>query len=496
MNSVIYYSLGLISLIFVIGLGLTGGCEEVLEVCAPCASVEDGDVNVAGDPRIDTTIDGVQAIRQFALQAEAAFHRDLQLLSTAFEVDPEAGMDVLTQAIRKALWVDQVVETAIIRQRARCWVDMELADRAELSCETKLSCNLPLSAGTGERRPDCIGWFVGQCDGSCEGTCYGDSTSSSNCGTQCVGTCVNDGPVFCPGKCYGVCSEACDSYSEDGECAGHCPGQCAGICASTSGFPCSGSCYGRCASDADGGVCDDGECHGKCTQTNGGDAPPGLCRGNVVYREYDPNCGDCAEAAEALAWSRINCEPALVEVAIRFLPGALLQEVDKTALVHKATVLELALSRMATDLAKLSLLLDGEDDAGKMTAESLIPTYTKENPMPEFLEKAEDYGVVQERKYLPLDKLKARVGWMTEFATSGTFKLAAGVLPCVTPALESARAILEQMVPVIETSGGSGNGFDVDRTCSRAKASHLAPCLFSLRDDQLTLINISDMSEE
>jgi hypothetical protein len=98
-------------------------------------------------------------------------------------------------------------------------------------------------------------------------------------------------------------------------------------------------------------------------------------------------------------------------------------------------------------------------------------------------------GVVEDRRYFPLSYLKARVGMLRGTATSGQlFNIAAIPLRCVSPALDEAKTIIDQLIPVEEVDGALAAA----RTCPEPSEDEVAPCLYRIVDDQKILLALSD----
>ncbi|MDD5307405.1 MAG: hypothetical protein PHU25_08795, partial [Deltaproteobacteria bacterium] len=160
---------------------------------------------------------------------------------------------------------------------------------------------------------------------------------------------------------------------------------------------------------------------------------------------------DSQYMAKGLAWAYLECVPASARVGLTVAQGE-----DRAMWLERARVLERVLVRTAGYHAALSLLVDGADDAGGITAGDLnedIPA-AELGPLadPAFLK---GLGVAESRLFLPLENLKARAGLLAEQATSGEFKISAGSLPCVQPALAEALAELQGFLPTVEGASGA-----------------------------------------
>lgn len=488
---------------------MCSGCEEVLQSCSPCGSVGSGDVNISGDPRLDGTIEAIQSIRRWVVQANGRFDEDLEQLEAAFDVSlnrPVAAQDIgiLIDAIEAQLLTNPDLEVVMATESARCWANQDLAITSELECEKRLNCNVHRQILADELVASCNGYFQGDCLVPCRGACFTPSgeDAGASCGTQCVGVCLTC-EQLCPGTCLGRCMGKCTAYGADGLCAGYCDGECQGDCDWVDPFVCEGLCVGACGLEAaeDLSCVQGNECRGRCQDKSGKSI--GKCRGHVRPTGFDDECVECRETAKALAWATMFCEPASVRIGIAFSQD---MTVDRGIYLAKVNVLQRALTRMANDHARLALLVDGADDAGHLLPEHLaeesVPVDGDDGQeYPEFAylddlsqlsylrdgEYIRGFNVVEEKKYLPLQQLKARAGMLAEEGTSGSFKVALGLLECVTPAFQDVHSMLEQLIP---SKVGAGGAIEEDRACSGNDGQDGIPCLYRILDSQTALLGI------
>jgi hypothetical protein len=187
----------------------------------------------------------------------------------------------------------------------------------------------------------------------------------------------------------------------------------------------------------------------------------------------------------------MKCISAKVQVGIHISDAA---TVDRESLVSKAQVLETVLSRLAGDYAKLALWTDGVDVRDELLPADLAMDVAQDTGSAvltalEDPESVSALGVVEDRKYFPLSNLKARIGILGSTATSGQFfNIAAIPLRCVSPALDEAKTIMEQLIPVEEIDGA----LVAARTCPEPTEEEVAPCLYRVVDDQALLLGLSD----
>jgi hypothetical protein len=195
--------------------------------------------------------------------------------------------------------------------------------------------------------------------------------------------------------------------------------------------------------------------------------------------------------AMSLAWSAMVCIPAIVQVGLHISDAA---TADQGSLVNKARVLENVLHRVAENYAKLALLVDGMDVRDELQPEDLVMAAEQDTGSavlaglddPDYVRAL---GVVENRKFFPLSYLKARVGMLVDTATGGQlFKIAAAPLRCVSPALEDAKTIMDQLIPVEESDATLVPA----RACPVPDQDEVAPCLYRIVDDQALLLGLSD----
>jgi hypothetical protein len=434
-------------------------CGETLEVCAPCGSVADGDVNISGDPRIDGTFDAVRGVRLVADEARAALEEDTRTLAAAFgapvtsrdPITPEEAAAVAAAVAKALLSGDGPALATVEYEPAQCFANTQMAVKAQVACEDRSDC--AVSDGCADKAASCTGLCEGVCLAGCAGQCFSPAQDAgADCQGACIGACggVSDAP--CPGRCVGTCTGACSAYEAGGGCAGRCDGLCTGECESATPATCAGQCTGECRVPAARCTSKSGECRGSCPV--GGCL--GRCRGHVKPAGCDrpdrcTGVGECQDMARGLAWAYLECAPASIRVGLDVAQGE-----ERAPWLARAKILERVLGRTAGLHAALALLVDGADDGGGITAgdlnENLSPDELGPLADPAFLKSMQ---VAEARLYLPLENLKARAGLLAEQATSGDFKISAGSLPCVQPALSEALADLQALLPTVEGPSGA-----------------------------------------
>jgi len=468
---------------------LAQGCEEVLEVCAACGDLAEGNITVSGEPRLDGTLEAAYLLWVEARAAADAFDEEMALLAEEYGVPvPASGefgtgdVQALVDAIRAQL-VDTEGITAVFEvEPGRCWIGRDLALERQLACEDRLNCYIPAECAD-EQRGGCTGLCVGFCRDGCEGECYAEaSETNEECLGGCIGGCDTTDPSVCAARCCGSCSVSCSAYNSVAQCDGYCPGLCTGDCVGRIPFECDGLCRGLCQVPHGVGNSCDGECRGDCSNS----ACEGRCRGHFRPEGCDrpdrcESLYDCRETAKNLAWAHLRCEGASARVGLVVSPAF---TGDRATIASQAERVELALASVARSHAALALLVDGEDDTGELTPEDLVEVAAEGGVLPDYVNQPDvlaGYSVVADRVHLPLSALKARLGMLAESATSGDYTLAAGPLPCVIPAFEEAHSMIDSLVPAI----GTGE-LQPDRTSG----------LYRVVDAQQTLLGLAWPSGE
>jgi len=484
------------------------GCEEeILEACPVCGLVDEGAVNISGEPRLDGLIDAVQRVNALAKEIEKNFYGDLDLLVEAFDgsFDPKVAsleeIESFVQKIHSSIFENSQITVTASIEPVECWVDTRLAYEAVLSCQKFLLCFVSQTCEQAAPVGSCSGLCVGECT-SCN-DCFSnieyqidtDTDTDSHveneeCLNSCVGTCIN---ANCHGICLGQCSGSCSSYDNNGDCSGYCSGYCNGLCDFPVPYSCDGACLGRCK-NPDSTISMECECRSDCAESSEEQVVcSGNCRGHSRPLGCEPqNCEDsgleeCREMAKHLAWSAIKCEPA------RFHFGVKMSSVDlseRNRLLSLVRLIEGVLARTAQDHAKLSLLIDGNDDAKEMPLEAL-----EEDDLPEELwvsfgleylkddysdtKFLEDAHVSKQRKYLPLESLKARIAWLSNETAQRDYKIATGINHCIEPAFDDAYKILDTLLPVVMPV--VNNTIEPDRTGG----------LYKILDSQAALLSLA-----
>lgn len=469
-------------------------CEETLEVCAPCGLPSEGNSAVSGDPRIDSALESAIRLEREGDRASAAFDEGLVRLADELGVEllqPSSPGLEDTQAVADALWTSLLgvegVEVQVILDWPTCSVDSSLALRRHVQCETFADCFVTSSCESA-LRGSCTGRCVGMCrvrpEGQdttwCqEGGCFqATDMAGDSCLEGCIGACVTEDGVACPGVCSGACDETCTSYTSTGDCAGFCPGTCRGICTSDEPMECSGDgvCDGLCRlPDAE-----DLSCPGLCLSTcpdgtcldEGGEGT-GTCIGHFRPEGCDlaTRCSgvlECQEASRELAWAYIECGSTDAEVAVEFTP---LFGGSRLPILSRAAALEEMLDGIMPHAKQISILVDGVDPSGGLVAADLEEEYDESlRPGPSgglALEDLGEHPFIADRETLPLSGLKGRLGMLMQEATNGDYKIAAGPLPCVGPALEEAWWMVEGLIPMScddEDNDGVYEQCELDRT--------------------------------
>jgi hypothetical protein len=441
------------------------GCEEVLEVCAACGELTEGNITVSGEPRLDGTLEAAYLLYTTTTAAAFAFDEQMSALADAFGVPtPDDGAfssphtQSLVDAIREQLVEAEGVTAVFELEPGRCWIERDLALARQRACEDRLNCYIPPECPD-DQLGACTGLCIGRCRDGCEGECYAAaSEGNEECLGGCIGACDYTEPTQCAGRCAGTCSGSCSAYNSIAQCDGWCSGICTGDCVSTVPFECVGLCRGLCQVPRGEEDSCDGECRGDCSTS----VCDGICRGHFRPEGCDrpDRCEglyDCRETAKALAWAHMRCEGASARVGLVLSPAF---TGDRARITATAAEVEQALTLVAHSHAMLALLVDGVDDTGEIAPTDLEENSAEDETLPSYLEQPDllaTYAVVAERAHLPLSGLKARLGMLIETATAGDYQLAAGPLPCVRPAFEEAHSLIDSLVPTTEGAAPQPN---------------------------------------
>ncbi len=480
------------------GLGFLS-CEETLEVCPSCGEIADGNDEIVGDARIDMTFTAVQKLRGIVDGMDRRRRQSATALAHSFGVPVNENgpdMDALLNAVQEFFSQPSVSSFSASVFFGACSVDRDAGNRAQNMCEDRL-CKIDNPSESGL----CRGLSVGPCTTVAEGTCFTSSTDACEGEASCVGVCAEMDAGDCPGDCAGNCDGNCPAYAEDGRCNSHCNGLCSGNCEAPLPTSCNGTCNGACGVAQTLGSCDDTDTFsGICNDVSNLVA----CRGQY----YPEGCGtcsecsttsrDCREISKFTAWMGLTCTSSEVRVSSTASDAS----GQAPSILQRTKALERALTPIAHDFNRLSLLLNGID---LRTGEDLGPSF--ENGEDSMLDDASsqyfDYKdmdpeaqppVDLTRSYLPIESLKARVYWLRRVSmnSSGNFRVSAGTFDCLSPALEDVATILSAMVPVTR-SQSSGEVVDSAFTaCEPYTDTSMGsiPCLYNLYQRQSDLLRL------
>lgn len=483
-----------LSILLAIGSSLFVGCEETLEVCPPCGLIEDGNVDITGDSRLDGTFAAVQNLKYTVDGMSKRADDATSALFLAFE--PVAQEKSLTEIVKAFLSSDSITEAGSTILFGACSVDTDLADYAQNVCEYR-SCDIDRPASGGL----CRGWSSGTCENASSGTCF--HSSSASCTDQCIGVCDGMTEGECPGTCLGTCDGFCLSHNQDGLCAGLCNGSCSGICESDLPFPCNGTCDGACEEALTDAGCDDSDTFSGFCNDSGRTVD---CLGHYYPNGCEENCSactdtaaDCREVSKFLAWTKMTCTPSEVHISAQIS--------DKTyssaLTLHLLRALERELTPIADDYARLSLLLEGYD---LRTDQSLTGEFDNSDAssLDDSVDQYYDYSSLEdenippvdiERAYFPIEALKARVYWLKRTAvnSSGGFNITAGIYDCLQPALDSAADLMLKMAPAgLQTDDEDNISYSADTSCETVENTEDTDpeCLYALLERQANLLNL------
>jgi hypothetical protein len=486
----------LLAFLLTAGSSLFVGCEEKLEICPPCGLIENKNVNITGNSRIDGTFAAVQNLKDAVDNMSKRADKATIALSSAFAPVAEEG-ESLTATIKTFFSSASITSAGSSVVFGACSVDTDFADNFQNICEnTSCSVDRPASGGL------CRGWSSGTCKDVSSGSCF--HSSAAACADQCIGVCEDTDEGDCPGTCLGTCDGFCLSHNEKGLCAGPCDGFCTGICESDLPFFCAGTCKGACDEALSDAGCDDTDTFsGFCNDSD----KTGNCRGHYYPQGCGEDCSactdaaaDCREVSKFLAWTKMICTPSDLRISAQVS-----DDTSAALTLSLVRALERELAPIADDYVRLSLLLNGYDPR---TDRSLTAQFgnSDNSSLDDGVDRYYDYSSLEDkdippldiqRAYFPAEALKARIYWLgrTAVNSSGGFNINAGTYDCLQPALDSAAELMLKMVPAAGQTDDEDNfSYSADTTCETVKSTEDTDpeCLYALLERQAALLNLID----
>lgn len=420
---------------YVVGLGaivapsllgalLSAGCTEDSglptgdDICGPCGDIENGDISISGDARLDGFFKALGTMRNTTASIETDFQGNVRALAEIYEVEIDGSIDAdaiddLRAAIRADINAHVQGGLAVAYQPPRCQASVEVALDAQARCEVNAGCDV--QATPGEVSVQC----EGTCTGSCEGECTGDlacevQAPNIECTGRCEGACTLEAAATCNGTCRGECSGACSVRDASGDCAGECEGNCTGTCEMAVAAECDGECTGKCLVEPGSAQCTaEASCRGSCSgQCSGG------CEGNFTPPSVSAECeaaADCQASAKAEANANLDCTPPQLDVDYTF--AASVQDDLPAQAAFTARLAELRTRGVAIihGSARYQALVTGEVDGRVVFAPS------------------------------PLAQLRTSVQQLASASLAADFDVPAGRVPCVVPAFNEAGQMLTLM---------------------------------------------------
>jgi hypothetical protein len=410
------------------GFLMAGACDEIAEACGPCGKVSTGDATISGDAALDGFFKAVGDLDGSFGKINGEFEGQVRDLALAFEVEDiaELSFDALVDATVAKIQADlnASIEGGISGGLTidyvppKCEVNVSASFDAQASCEAKAGCDVDAECSGGEVSFTCEGSCSGSCSGNCSfRTCTVDLGADLACSGSCSGSCSAEVSGKCEGTCKGECDGTCSAYVENTEgemeCNGSCSGECSGECAVKVEGECSGKCEGECKVEATAEVECSGEtkCEGSCdAECSGG------CDGEIKQ----PSCSasaeceasaDCEAQASASASANASCTPPSLELKYSLSATLEADAAAKAKFMGKIEAFKVNMIGMLKGMANLKILFDA-DAAAEINIEP--PTVT----------------------------LLASIEGLVSTATSGEFNIAAGLIPCVVPALQESVTIM------------------------------------------------------
>ena len=476
------------------------GCEDVLEACPPCGKIEDGDITIANEPRLDHSFLALQRIRTRVDRIREEFTDTLEALSVGMGLSENERGDLDTLANRIGL---ELKGRKVEIRPPECRMSREAAVAFQQRCEAHACPGQPTKKTT----IYCAGLLRGECDARTEGGCF-TADPDADCSDGCIGGC-NDAPS-CPEPNDGFCRE---SYN--------------GICYSDTPYACDGACDGLCERSESANCVAPDWFIGHCT----GASPGGTCLGNIYpigCAESCPGCGDdtcedcdgavvCRETAKFVAWSTLQCDGAEIHIEKKELSTddidtdgstdtgdtdtgdtGTTDDTDTDTTENSLSynmmtqvLVEKYYRTILNDYIWLSLLVNGK--AGEYDLTNLLTrnsawsiddgTFRYESDAPT------DLHIDKTRLALPLENMKSHFHWFQKTAldSEAGYQITFGAYECVTDALEEAQSMLSKMVPTVEHPQDDGTVYySADESC---KSGDSPVCLYNLLNQLSKLLS-------
>jgi hypothetical protein len=388
------------------------------DLCGPCGDIENGDVGISGDARLDGFFKALGTMRSRTVAIQADFDTNIRALAAVYDVSITGKVDAavvtaLTTKIRADINANVRGGLKVDYQPPHCQANVNVAVDAQAKCEVKAGCEV--NANPGQVSVSCEGTCSGSCDAECTGefSCEVEAPSV-RCEGQCEGACSLETAGACNGTCRGECTGNCSVKNTDGTCAGTCDGQCEGSCELSVAAECSGTCKGKCLVNQGSAQCTAGaSCHGECTgKCSGG------CEGNFEPPSVSADCdasADCKASARAEANATLDCTPPQLKLDYEFaglLDGNIGAQAEFSARLTELRTRGIAIVQGA---AQYEALLTGKVEGNTVFATS------------------------------PLADLTASVQGLANANAIARFDIPTGKLACVVPAFSTAGSMLGGM---------------------------------------------------
>jgi hypothetical protein len=397
----------------------TGGLGNLgQDLCGPCGDIENGDVGISGDARLDGFFKALGNMRNRTVAIQADFDANIRALAATYDVNitGEVNAAVVTQLttkIKADITANVQGGLNVDYQPPRCQANVNVAVDAQAKCEVKAGCEGEVNPG--KLSVSCEGTCSGGCDAECTGefSCEVEAPSV-RCEGQCEGACSLEAAGACNGTCRGDCSGTCSVQNADGSCAGQCDGECQGSCELSVAAECSGTCKGKCLVNQGSAQCTGeaschGECSGKCT---------GGCEGNFEPPSAHVDCdasADCQASARAEANASLDCTPPQLKIDYRFAAGIESDIAAQAEFSARLTELRTRGIAIVQGAAQYEALLTGKVEGRTVFATS------------------------------PLKDLTTSVQGLASANAIARFDIPTGKLACVVPAFSTAGSMLGGM---------------------------------------------------
>lgn len=286
------------TLLGIVGLGTTGGCDDIAAIAEGCDSDFTAQASWGANLDIDYRVKSFMGAAGALVTLSDAMVKDVTDacvgIASATKRDASKwesleGADRLSAACGEAeLGMDEVfkananVTIGVLVEGGGCQASLDATAECNAKCDVTGQCT------PAQLEAKCE---PGQLAGSCTAECSGSCTAKVGATVACDGT--------CGATCNGTCAGTCAVKDANGDCAGRCDGNC------------NGTCSGTCEMQAGAKATCDGTCKGECSVEF--QAPH--CEGKLTPPSCDLDA-DCEASCRAQVQASATCTPPTVKIEV------------------------------------------------------------------------------------------------------------------------------------------------------------------------------------